>query len=139
MVGVCFDQLPVFRLWLCRKLGIPNLMPMSTTIAVLNGDDIAAVAAYSRFIGPDCWITIAGEGRWLTKSIVPLFFKYPFNHLGCRRLSAFCRESNVHAIEFAKRFGFRQEGVMRAYFEDGENCVVLGLLREDCQWIRESQ
>lgn len=120
-----------------RKLGVTSLMPMSTTVAVLRNGDIAAVAAYSRFIGPDCWISIAGDGRWLTKSVIPYFFKYPFNQLGCRRLSAFCRESNVHAIEFAERFGFRREGTMRAYFEDGANCVVLGLLREECQWIRD--
>lgn len=135
MLAVSFEQMPAFRIWACRKLEIPSLLPMSTTITVLRDGAIAGVGVYSNFTGPDIWISIAGEGRWLSRYVIPLFFKYPFNQLGCRRLSAFCRDTNVHAIEFAERFGFVQEGILRSYYEDGADCIVLGLLREDCKWV----
>ena len=135
MKGLTFEQNPVLRDWLCQRLEIPRLQQDSKTIAVIDEARILAVVAYSAFNGHDCQVSVAGEGHWLSRYTIPVFFKYPFNQLGCRRMTAFCRDSNDRVQRFAVKFGFKREGILRSYFEDGADCHIFGLLKEDCRFL----
>ncbi len=135
MTSLCFDQHPVFQKWLCEKLKAARLEQPAVTIAVLDDKKIKAVVAYTGYNGHDCHMAVAGEGKWLNKELLKVFFKYPFIQGGCRRVTVFCKDSNLVAQRFAKRLGFVEEGILRHYFEDGANCHVLGLLREDCKYL----
>lgn len=76
----------------------------------------------------------AVSSRWLTKRIASLLLAYPFAQLGVGRLSATTpRTSGTSASQFLRKFGFRQEGVIRRGLGD-DDALVWGLLSEE--WAR---
>jgi RimJ/RimL family protein N-acetyltransferase len=59
---------------------------------------------------------------------------WAFAELDVQRMQVFVAPENVAALELAKRAGFRREGVLRAYWEDGNgrlNVIILARLPGD--------
>jgi RimJ/RimL family protein N-acetyltransferase len=134
--SLVFDQHPSFRVWLCKELDIPFLEPQAKTIAVVR-DRVCGVVAYQYYNGHDMHILAAGHGVWLNRNTIKVFFRYPFIQMGCRRVTVLCRDSNEKARNFVQRLGFVEEGTLRQYFEDGADCIVYGLLKEECRYLGE--
>jgi RimJ/RimL family protein N-acetyltransferase len=112
-------------------------LPGVMTIAVVDESKIMAVVGYSNYNGHDCHMMVAGNGAWCRKEYLPVFFKYPFIVGGCKRVTCLCRPSNTRSIRLMKRLGFEYEGTLRNYYDDGDDCHVYGLLRDDCKYIQE--
>lgn len=86
--------------------------------------------------GRDCWVTIyTTDKHWATRRVIKYFFTVVFVTIGAKRCSAFISESNQKSFDCCKRLGFKQEGLLREYRNNGENCYVMGILKQECIWI----
>lgn len=84
----------------------------------------------------DVWWTIYSEDkRWCNRRMLRHMFKVAFQNLDCRRINLLVSKNNRHCLKFVKKLGFKKEGLLRKFREDGEDCYILGMLREECPWF----
>jgi hypothetical protein len=137
---VCCIQSPYFVNWAYEQVGerLPVERKWQKTIAQIDGLEVLAVVLYDCYnlVNIDMHIATNGRRDWLTKFFLWAAFDYPFNQLGVRRITAKPPSNYPAAIAFAKRVGFRQEGVLRCAAADGADVVVLGMLREECRFLK---
>jgi RimJ/RimL family protein N-acetyltransferase len=107
--------------------------------AIGNVDELGNLiggVVLNNFTRRDIHLHVAGVGpRWCTRRFVGEVFRYVFLQLGCRRCTGLVAVSNAAARRFDEHLGFRREGVLRAYLEHDEDCLVYGMLREECRWL----
>lgn len=99
------------------------------------GNSKGAVAIFN-YDGDNCELAMAGSDGWLSKTLIRCVFTYVFCVLNCARATARVTAKNTRALQIDLRLGFYAEGVMRKAV-DGNDIVVLGMLKEECRWINE--
>lgn len=99
--------------------------------------EIMGVVAYDHWTPGNCEMSIASDltGHWMTREFLRLAFAYPFLQCGLRRVTGVVEEDNWRALNLDTRLGFVFEGRLRKWFGDKDG-IVLGMLREECRWIR---
>lgn len=102
----------------------------------INGELVAAVV-FDSFSQCDCNIHIASDGskRWLTRGFLTAAFAYPFIQCGFRRVTGLVPASNIDALNFDLKLGFKFEGRCQEAMPDGDDVIVLGMLRRECRFI----
>ena len=84
----------------------------------------------------NCWLTIYTESpRWATRNILKYVFTVVYVTIGAKRCSVFVSKSNNKSHDFCQRLGFKDEGLLREYRENGDDCYVMGMLKQECKWI----
>lgn len=79
-------------------------------------------------------IACAGHG-WLSRRTIGVFLGYPFEQLGCHRISACVRKSNKMWRRGLERIGFKLEGVHpQAYGPRSGDLMSYGMLKRDNRW-----
>ena len=76
--------------------------------------------------------------RWLTRRIIGAILAYPFEQLGCQRITTLTPRRARAARRFLDAFGFKREGLVRKGFGD-DDAMVSGLLKrewEASRWAR---
>lgn len=103
---------------------------------VANGAIIGGVT-YSQFTGTDMRCCFAGSSpNWLSRDVLKQVFSYPFEQEGCVRISVLVGANNERSLKVVRGLGFTQEGVIRKAMDDGSDGIFLGILKEECRWIR---
>ncbi len=75
--------------------------------------------------------------RWLTRPLVAAIMAYPFDQLGCQRVTAVTPRRNTPSRRFLEAFGFKREGLVRKGFGD-DDAVVCGMLEREwraSRWV----
>lgn len=104
-------------------------------IAVVD-ETVLAVILYDRFTGADIHMHIASASpKWCNRKVLRGLFRYPFEQLSTRRVTAMTTKSNKVARQFLERLGFRLEGTHPQSGTNGETMCSYGLLRRDCRWV----
>lgn len=76
-------------------------------------------------------MSFASAGKpWLTKTIINYMMSYPFDGLGCVRITAITPQRNKRALKFIRKFGFRHEGTVRKGY-GAQNAILSGLLANE--------
>lgn len=125
--------------WVAAKLSSnASSFQLCSAIGVSRGTKIVAGFLYHRFDGHDCEITIAVEDKrvWQRRDLVRAFFAYPFLQLGCTRISCSVPTEVLKAAKLAMKLGFRAEGLKRRGYDGVNDAYILGMLREECRWLR---
>ncbi|TDW63092.1 hypothetical protein EDF57_10647 [Novosphingobium sp. PhB55] len=103
------------------------------------GDErrLRAVLVYDCWTEADVHIHLAsdGTGRFGSRSFLAAAYHFPFVTAGKRRLTGLVPASNAAALRLNLHMGFVREGVMRRAGDDGEDIIILGMLREECRFI----
>lgn len=106
-------------------------------IGLEDGERTLAAVVYNLYSGADIAMSYAGEGRrWLSRDFLRVMFGYPFNQLGCRRVTGYIEVGNVDSLRLALKLGARIEGRMREALENGHDLWVVGMLRKECRWLQ---
>ena len=124
--------------WVCEHISDLDLTDAEyTAIGQLNhGGSIIGGAVFTRFTQRDIHIHCAGIGKhWMTRRFLGEVYRYVFLGLACRRTTVMIRRSNEQSIRFVTSLGYQYEGVLRAYMPDNEDCLIFGMLREECRWL----
>ena len=82
------------------------------------------------------------QGTGIVFEVLMLLFDYGFNTLNLHKIFGDSFEENTPIITILEKLGFQKEGLLRNhYFHEGlfKNAVVLGLLREDFNKLRNEK
>ena len=97
---------------------------------------IVAGVIYQNYVHTSIEVHIAAVGkRWATRHFLGEIVRYPFEQLGCVRMTAPIPASNEASRRFVEHYGFTQEGRIRRQLKNGEDLIIYGLLHEECKWV----
>lgn len=104
---------------------------------VIDGKIIAAMALGAMERG-NVEISFAADSpRWATRDTIRRMMAWPFDQLDCHRVTTRIAATNARALKFNEGIGFKREGVIRRGWSRNEDCVLLGLLRDEApEWMR---
>lgn len=108
------------------------------TIHLERDGCITAVVVYNSYIRAtsiDMHVAASVTGRWLTRPFLAATFKYPFEQLGVRRVTARIGANNPKAKSFLESLGFLHEGTIRKGWEPTVDLLIYGLLKEECRFL----
>ena len=127
--------------WVAGHLGVPPaVFRPAETLAVMRGPDLLAGVVYHEFRPLPHGATIdvsvyAARPDWLTRTVLRDLFLYPLRDCGCTRIGLTIGAGNTHAIDVARRLGWRLEGRLRRAHDGVQDQLLFGLLREECRWL----
>lgn len=103
---------------------------------VRRGQLIGGVV-FNNYRGHDIHMSVAFEGKGsFLPGAVRALCEYPFEQLGCRRVTAITGKKNKRARKILERIGFTLEGVAKHGLDGFEDAMIFGLLRENCKWLK---
>jgi RimJ/RimL family protein N-acetyltransferase len=115
--------------------GIPAVSGFKGLVLERKGVVIAAVV-YERYNRVNIWAHFAlTPGVYVTPEFISYCFEYPFEELGCARMTAMVDVSNTAAAKLDEHLGFTREAVLTGAAADGGDTIVYVLRREDCRYI----
>ncbi len=124
---------PDVEQWLRIKL--PQLKGEFQAIGWERGGAMVVAVGYSNFNGCDIEMSIYAErGQWAKPGVLKAMFDYPFNQVGCQRVTAVIAKANRKARKLVEHVGFTHEGTHPRAL-DGKTALSYGLLKENCRWI----
>lgn len=83
----------------------------------------------------DCWLTIyTTTPYWAKRHVLRYIFNIVFNLIKAERCSVLVSKSNQKSFDMCKRLGFVEEGYLRQYRPNGDDCYVMGMLKKECKW-----
>lgn len=112
---------------------------MASAIGVVTGNKLVAVCVYHTFRKqvPDIEMTIiADTPLWCTKGAVKFLLAYPFEQLGCARVTALIGRKNRRSRRMVEGLGWKLEGTCRRAWDGRQDCMVYGLLKDECKWLK---
>ena len=139
---IIFDDDGRIADFICRRLDIS--LPSSGVfggLGFLIGGRLTGGILFSDIKpGVDAWLSIFSDNkRWCSRRVLYVIFDIAFNLLKCRRLNALIDTDNRASLRLAEGVGFRREGVMRQYRENGRDVYVLGMLKNECNYLKEKE
>jgi len=123
---------PVVR-WVVEQAGT-SYCERSTGIGMLKDGMLVAGMAYERYSGPNVNVHIAIAGR-VTREFWHAVSKYPFEELGCVRVTAIVLASNKRIRNLMVNIGFELEGTMKNAGQDGGDLLMYVLWRDKCRML----
>ena len=120
--------------WVFQRVG-GAVSAHSQGIGWQKDGEIVAGVAYECFTGGNIYVHQCIQGR------VPRMFwwavtDYPFNQLGCKRITGLVESTNKKAPELNKHIGFRVEATLEKAGQNDADMVVMVLWKEDCRFLR---
>jgi hypothetical protein len=118
---------------------ITHLGPF-TALGVIRNDQLVAGVVYHRHRPADfdIEVTIASDTpNWAFPSTMRGLFAYPFEQLGCQRITSLIRKKNTRSRRFCEGLGFKLEGCARKAHLGREDLMIYGLLKPECRYLRK--
>lgn len=103
---------------------------VSEANAVLMG-----VVAFNCFWGRVCTMHTAGVGNWISRALLWRTFDYPFRQLNLRAVLAPVAAHNARSLKLTKGVGFKEVHRIPNGWDDGDDLIIMQLLRDDCHWL----
>lgn len=102
----------------------------------VDGELVAGVL-YENYTGHNVWMHVAAVPgrRWLNREYLHYCFYYPFEEMGCKRVSGWVEAHNEDARRFDEHLGFRQEAVLHGAAHDGGDVILYVMWRDECKWL----
>lgn len=128
--------------WAAPKVGTTDWPEDSVAMGVIDSRtrEIQAVIVFNCWVSRCVTIHIAsnGKARWATPFTLRCIFSYPFIAMKRLRINAIIDLDHVAAQINALKVGFRFEGTAKCGAEDGGDAVLLGMTRDSCPWITDT-
>jgi len=124
--------------WVCRKLQMPEYAENACCAIgfMYRGKLIGGVIYGNYRPNHDVWLTIYTEDKhWCSRRILKIIFNIAFNFLNCRRVSILVTSDNEASLSLNRRLGFKKEGLLRQFRENGKDAYILGMLKNECKFL----
>lgn len=106
-------------------------------LGLVHGGVIVAGVLYEGWAGRNVWMHIAIEpGAIVSPRWARYAFAYPFDELGCRRITAEVAAGNAECRRLVERIGFKVEATLAGAAADEQDLLLYRLVREDCTLLR---
>jgi hypothetical protein len=117
---------------------IPNVsFGEYTALGVVRRGKLVGGVVYHNYVKHDIQVSIAIDGSLFMPWRA--LFSYPFNQLGCRRITAMIGRKNKKSRKICEALGFKLEGVHLKGLDGQQDVMSYGLLKEHCRWIKERE
>jgi RimJ/RimL family protein N-acetyltransferase len=73
--------------------------------------------------------------RWMTKAFLKAAFQYPFEQLGCSRVSGYVEWHNEAARKFDEHLGFTPEAILKGASSTGGDVVLYVMRKGNCRYV----
>ena len=121
--------------WVGARLDMDNWGDFRAFGVEKDGELIAGVI-FNHYRLPSISMAVAAEGKyWMSRDLLKHVFTYAFDICKCHRIDSLARADAASVLEFDRKIGFVQEGVVRRGEMDGSDLILLGMLREECKYI----
>lgn len=116
---------------------IPGFAPVKfTALGVVRNQKLVGGVIYHNYSRHGIEVTGAfDDPRWALPQTMRALFDYPFQQLGCVRITAVIAKKNKRSRRLCEGLGFRLEGVARKGFDGKQDACIYGMLREECKWL----
>lgn len=105
--------------------------------SVTEDMEIMGVVVYSRWTAHNCEMSVASvTPKFMTRAFLRKVFGYPFTELGLCRVTAVVEVANTKALDMNHGLGFKDEGILRNWYGEGKDGVVMGMLKDECKWLK---
>jgi L-amino acid N-acyltransferase YncA len=95
---------------------------------------LVAGAAYDMFSGQNIFAHQRIEGK-TNRAYWIAITDYPFNALGCNRVTVIIDDSNEKSMNIVKHMGFVEEGRLHGAAEKGNDMVFMVLWWQNCKML----
>lgn len=123
--------------WVCDGLGDdPREYGKNITLGIYLGERLIAGVIFNDIRqNVDVWLTIYSiDKKWCNRRVLRLIFNFIFDKINARRASAFVSKDNEPSKRLLYKLGFKREGLLRQYRDNGKDCYVFGMLKKECRW-----
>ncbi|MBE6452996.1 MAG: GNAT family N-acetyltransferase [Alphaproteobacteria bacterium] len=123
--------------WVCFGLGMDKAwLDNHYTIGfVYQGRLIGGLIYHNIRFGRDVWWTLyTTDKHWCNRRILKFMFSVAFDYFKCKRITVMTTKSNLKCQKLAKDLGFRQEGNLLGYADNGEDIIIMGIQREQSKF-----
>lgn len=122
--------------WMCQHLPLLELTTPYTAIGVTDSRGrLTGGVLYDNFVKFNIQTHIVLMPGAMTPLFLGEVFRYPFEQLACRRITAMVSDRNQRSKRLCKRLGFKLEGICREAYPDGSDLYVFGMLKGECRWL----
>ncbi len=118
-----------------RVLGVKFSHPMVGMVVRDDAGKGRGVVIFNNYNARNIDMTGVGVGCW-TVPVIRDLARYVFQRLGVKRVTAQTRHDNIKARMALRRMGFREEGTLQDWFDDGEKAIIYGLTAREQRLIR---
>lgn len=128
----------IIKKWICDGLGEnTDWVGDNYTFGIsYKGKMVAGLIFNNYRANLDLWMTIYSTSpKWCSKSVLKYIFTTCFVTLNCKRANVFVSKDNHKSLSLCERLGFKKEGLLRQYRENGDDCYILGMLKQECRWL----
>ena len=137
--NIISGRMPWLVDWVSQGLGEPNTDWVGTnyyTVAFYyNGKLVGGLVCHDLRLGCDVWWTIyTTNKKWCNRKVLHHIFHLAFDVCKCRRISLGVSRNNMASLSLVKRLGFKFEGYLRGYRDNGEDVILFGMLKNECLW-----
>lgn len=139
MKTLVLDQPQRVARFVAERIGVLDLETFGSYQCIGQEQDgvLIAGAVFVEYNGRNCFTHLAGDGkRWLNREFLRVGFRYPFNQLGCSRISGWVEADNEAARRLNEHFGFRVEATLREAGRNGQDVLIMVMFRNECRWLR---
>lgn len=135
-LAVGFDD--IVGTWVHTRLNGHWSSGRGTTIGILNDAGKIVVGwTYSDFNGANCVIDVVADvDGWCTPEALYMLFAYPFDQLGCKRVTSPVAATNTHCIKFVEWLGATHEATLTDACKTGD-VLIYRLFKQDCRWLQK--
>lgn len=98
------------------------------------GGELRAGVVYTNFSGGNVFASIVAEGALNRRFLYAIFFN-PFMAWQVRHITCAIEASNVKSFKLCSNMGFIQEGCLRESAVNGEDIIIMGLLKRECRFL----
>lgn len=136
---ISHEQNPDYLAWASKVLDVEYRPDPNTTVWMtrLNEDgSVAAVVIFTDFRTHNCEMSVASDGKsmWATREFLGRCYRYAFNQMKMRRVTAIVEDGNKKSLAMCRKLGHVEEGRLCCWFGQKDG-IVMRMLREECKWI----
>lgn len=133
-VALGFDD--VVGTWVHQRLGSSWIPCRGNAIGLLNDKGVLVAGwTYSDFNGANVVIDVVAEAEgWATPAFLYMAFSYPFEQLGCKRVTSPVAASNTHCQKFVDWLGAKREATLKDACLTGD-VHIYAMHKQECRWL----
>jgi ribosomal protein S18 acetylase RimI-like enzyme len=119
--------------WMAERMG-EKIDPPYTAFGLVSAHgQLSGAMLFNGFHEGSVEVSLVAP-KAVSRSLLRVAARHAFDELGCNRITARTRASSLRVRSFIEKVGFRQEGVLRAYYRDGDDAILFGMLKTENRW-----
>lgn len=133
---VLLGQDDVVGTWVHTRLNGSWIPCQGNSIGLVDASGKIVVGwTYSAYNGVNCVVDVVAEAKgWCTPEFLYMAFSYPFEQLGCKRITSPIAWDNIHCLDFVKWLGATHEATLEGAGKTGD-VHIYKMFKEDCRWL----